>query len=85
MKTIEERAKEYATKILGGKYVSGFKGEVWLSHYVEYVEVAKEQREIDIEKACHTFCRFCHHQCEGHPHDDCQLLIEYKQAILEGL
>lgn len=29
MDTIEERAKEYATKVVGGEYHGGFKGEVW--------------------------------------------------------
>lgn len=53
--TIEERAKEYATKIVGGEYHGGFKGEVWLDRYAIYTEVATEQKQIDIEKACEVY------------------------------
>lgn len=36
-----------------------------------------------IEKACKTYCRFCPHQCENYPHDDCQIQIELKNALEE--
>lgn len=45
--TIEERAKEYATKVVGGEYHGGFKGEVWLDRCSIYTEVATEQKRID--------------------------------------
>lgn len=44
---IEERAKEYATKVVGGEYHGGFKGEVWLDRCSIYTEVATEQKRID--------------------------------------
>lgn len=37
--------------------------------------------EYMITKACHTFCKFCPHQCEGYPHNDCQVLIEYRKVM----
>lgn len=52
MATIEERARQYATKLVGGEYVGGYKGEVWLDLYTKYIEIATEQRKIDIEKVC---------------------------------
>lgn len=52
MATIEERARQYATNLVGGEYVGGFKGEVWLDLYTRYIEIATEQHNIDIEKAC---------------------------------
>lgn len=55
MATIEERARQYATKLVGGEYVGGYKGEVWLDLYTKYIEIATEQRKIDIEKACECF------------------------------
>lgn len=48
-KTIEERARKYATKRVGGEYIGGFKGDAWLSLYHTYIEIATEQRKIDIE------------------------------------
>lgn len=51
-KTVEERARKYATKRVGGEYIGGFKGDTWLSLYQTYREVATEQRSIDIESAC---------------------------------
>ena len=47
MKTIEERAKEYSLKDFDGYYTGREKA-------VEegYIAGAKEQRQIDIEKAC---------------------------------
>lgn len=59
MTKIEERAKEYATRVVGGEYHGGFKGEVWLDRYAIYTEVATEQKQIDIEKACNAFCANC--------------------------
>lgn len=33
------------------------------------------------EKSYQVFCRFCPHQCDDYPHDDCELLKEFKQAM----
>ena len=52
MATIEQRAREYATKLVGGEYQGGFKGDVWLDLYSKYIEIATEQRKVDIKKAC---------------------------------
>lgn len=85
MITMEERAEKYADKaenIL--EYSDG-----WEEHtdydYVKkaYIHGATEQREIDHENAVRTYCRFCSHQCENYPHEDCQVLIEYRQALEE--
>ena len=50
MKTIEERAKEYSLKDFDGYYTGREKA-------VEegYIAGAKEQRKIDIDKACKWF------------------------------
>lgn len=48
-KTIKERARKYATQRVGGEYIGGFKGDTWLSLYQTYIEIATEQRKIDIE------------------------------------
>lgn len=55
------------------------------------IENIKEEHHYDkvflkeklINKACKTFCDFCPHQCEGFPHDDCEVLIEYKKKMEE--
>lgn len=47
MKTIEERAKEYALKDFDGYYTGREKAVV-----EGYIAGAKDQKAIDIEKAC---------------------------------
>lgn len=85
--TIEERAEKW-----GKGYPKLPSSELpYDDNDIEYVarnsfqRGAVVQQEILIKNACHTFCRFCPHQCEGHPHDDCQVLIEYQQAIIEAM
>ena len=52
MKTIEERAKEYASK-KGDISLSAIYNEALASIYEEaYIAGANEQKRIDIEKAC---------------------------------
>ena len=53
MKTIEKRAKEYSLKDFDGYYTGREKA-------VEegYIAGAKEQRKIDIEKACKWFEKY---------------------------
>lgn len=48
MKTIEERAREYALKVC--PYSPYFEATMGI-----YVNIATEQKEIDIEKACKVY------------------------------
>lgn len=50
--SIEERARQYATMLVGGEYVGGCKGNLWQAAYDTYIEIATEQSKIDIENAC---------------------------------
>lgn len=78
MKTLEERAHSTTQ---------------WLLHREGLLKAAnirqiiqndlEEQRNIDIDKACFTYCRFCPHQCENYPHKDCSLQIEFRKALEE--
>lgn len=53
----------------------------WL---VELVERRNQPTKKEmIEKSCRTYCRFCPHQCESYPHDDCQIQIEFRKAMEE--
>ena len=54
MTSIEQRARKYATKLVGGEYEDGFEGDVWLDLYSRYVEIATEQRNEDFNKVCHA-------------------------------
>ncbi|MCQ2348949.1 MAG: hypothetical protein MJZ98_00545 [Paludibacteraceae bacterium] len=54
--SIKERARNYATQRVGGEYIGGFKGDTWLSLYQTYIEIATEQRKIDIANACEAYC-----------------------------
>ena len=58
MKTIEERAKEYSLKDFDGYYTGREKA-------VEegYIAGAKEQKQIDIEKACEWFEKYLTEIC----------------------
>ena len=52
MKTIEERAKEFAMKVFPySPYVESTRGI--------YINIATEQRDIDIEKAKTAFSKAC--------------------------
>ena len=50
--TIKERAHQYGCKAAGGWYKGGMRGSVYEAHHDAYIEIATEQRKIDIEKAC---------------------------------
>ena len=60
MKTIEERAKEYASK-------KADNNEALASIYEEgYIAGATEQKEIDIDNACIILCRYaCPHKIDS--------------------
>lgn len=47
------------------------------------MKTIEERHYIDIDKACLTYCRFCPHQCENYPHEDCSLQIEFRKALEE--
>lgn len=65
MKTIEKRAKEYALKDFDGYYTG------WEKAVEEgYIAGAKEQRQIDIEKACEWFEKYLTEI--GYPDDWCR-------------
>lgn len=66
-------------------YVAGATEQRQIDHEewkkdMRFVNVRKQEL---IDKACKTFCRFCPHQCEGYPHDDCQVQIEFRKALGE--
>lgn len=65
MKTIEERAKEYASK-KADISLSAVYNEALASIYEEaYIAGAKEQKAIDIDKACNILCHYaCPHKID---------------------
>lgn len=50
-KTIAQRADEYATQQVGGRYTKGELGDLWQYLRHRYIEIATAQQELDIEKA----------------------------------
>lgn len=72
MKTIEERAHDYGCKIAGGHYVGGFRGSMYQASKDTYLEIATEQRAIDIDKACAAYCKVCGHRKEIALPNDCR-------------
>ena len=66
MKTIEERAKEYASK-KADISLSDVYNEALASIYKEgYIAGAKEQKVIDIDNACIILCRYaCPHKIDA--------------------
>lgn len=71
MKSIEERARELSIIDDDGWCVRDPNIEA------ACIKIANEV----IDKACNTFCRYCQFDCENHPHDDCEILIEYKATL----
>ena len=60
MKTIEERAKEYASKKADISF-SAIYNEALANVYMEgYIAGAKEQNRIDIDKACKWVKKYTH-------------------------
>lgn len=88
MDTIEERARKYATQRVGGEYIGGFKGDMWLSLYQTYIEIATEQRKIDIDNACewlevHSFEFIELVSLYGVGADCSQIIKQFKKALEE--
>ena len=67
MKSIEERAKEYASK-KADISLSPVYNDALASLYEEgYIAGATEQRKIDIDKACNIFCHTgCPHKIDSY-------------------
>lgn len=55
MTSIEKRAHQYGCKAAGGWYKGGMEGVVYEAHRDAYIEIATEQRKIDINKACEAY------------------------------
>lgn len=49
-KTISQRADEYATQLVGGRYTKGHLGELWQDLRDKYIEIAIKQKSIDDEE-----------------------------------
>ena len=65
MKTIEERAREYASDELNPNYA--IPAYIASKQQKAYIAGATEQREIDIEKACNIFCYTgCPHKTDSY-------------------
>lgn len=71
MKTIRERAKEYATRdkssefnLLGG--VDVYKN-IYTEEFFAYIKGATDQKAIDIETVCNIFCHTgCPHKTDSY-------------------
>lgn len=81
MKTIEERAKEYSLKDFDGYYTGREKAVK-----EGYIAGAKEQRQIDIEKACAWFESYLAEI--GYPDDwyrDSKVLMSGKERFRKAM
>lgn len=79
--TIEERAEEFSIE------KAGIPNGLGAKHFEDlYVQIAKEQQRIDIEKACKATCDWCQHtngRCFEKDSDSCIRLLAIKQ-VMEG-
>ena len=71
MKSIEERAKEFVKDfIFAEDNMDCGDCDTWTTKckdYLRYVDIVTEQRKIDIEKACNTFCHIgCPHKRDSY-------------------
>lgn len=75
MKTIDERAMQYAYR----------DGEIVDAYYNNYINIATEQRDIDIEKAIKAHCSLCTFKkcCEESKEHNCFEIEEIKKAMME--
>lgn len=86
-KSIEERAYDYANKT-SKHYPTPDSEVIFKSSYDNYVEIATEQRKIDIEKACDVYCNMrCNadtrQMCYLSPILRCIQFEVYKKALEE--
>ena len=90
MKTIKERAKEYATRdksseynLLGG--VDVYKN-IYTEDFFAYIKGATDQKAIDIETVCNIFCHTgCPHKTDSYDciKDKCDALKAFKRMMEE--
>ena len=90
MKTIKERAKEYATRdkssecnLLEG--VDVYKN-IYTEEFFAYIKGATDQKAIDSEKACNIFCHVgCPHKADSYNclKDKCYALKAFKRMMEE--
>ena len=79
METIKERAKEYSKK-----YYS--KANDLFVSKVAYIAGAKEQKAIDIDKACNVFCHTgCPHKTDSYSclKDKCDTWKRFRRMMEE--
>lgn len=66
MKTIEERAKEYASKKADISLNAVYNESLARIYEEGYIAGAKEQKAIDIDNACIILCRYaCPHKIDS--------------------
>lgn len=89
MKTIEERAKEFAQDfeiISRGMDCRNCDTCRKCKNYERYVDIVTEQRAIDIEKACNLFCHIgCPHQTDDYDclNDKCAAWKKFRKMMEE--
>ena len=90
MKTIKERAKEYATRdkssefnLVGG--IDEYKN-IYTEEFFAYIKGATDQKAIDIETVCNIFCHTgCPHKTDSYDcfKDKCDALKAFKRMMAE--
>lgn len=80
-----ERAREWAEKKLREHHnyeiMSDKARKVWLESYMgDYMQIATEQMQIDIEKACNAHCGYCDHTC---PREGECYILEHIRRVME--
>ena len=87
MKTIEERAKEYAPDPRDPDYMLYSEAGYVVNRYRDaYIVGATEQKAIDIDKACNIFCHVgCPHKADSYNclKDRCYALKAFKRMMEE--
>ena len=85
MKTIEERAREYAPEPLNDHYtIPAFIASE--NKRQAYIDGATDQKAIDIDKACNIFCHVgCPHKADSYNclKDKCYALKAFKRMMAE--
>ena len=85
MKTIEERAREYAPEPLNDHYaIPAFIASE--DRRQAYIKGATEQKAIDIETVCNIFCHTaCPHKTDSYDclKDKCDALKAFKRMMAE--
>ena len=74
---IYDRACEFAEERINEGMLYDTRTEIQFA----FERGAEWMQEQMIKQARNAFCKCCHFDCEGHPHDDCTLLQKYIQTI----